>query len=87
MILPNQFYKHFIEYAHSAGKIYKGYCCDSVAPLRRSDEGFLARKTEDSLKIRWHEIRNLPPLGYSFTETQKHCKPTNLVWRKVLAKN
>ena len=21
------------------------------------------------------------------TETQKHCKPTNLVWRKVLAKN
>ena len=28
-----------------------------------------------------------PKVGSCCTETQKHCKPTNLVWRKVLAKN
>ena len=28
-----------------------------------------------------HRVLNAEP------ETQKHCKPTNLVWRKVLAKN
>ena len=43
--------------------------------LRRSDEAFLAGKTEDSLKIRWHEKRNLPTLGYSLIKPFIHSTP------------
>ena len=46
-----------------------------VTRLRRSDEAFLARKTEDSLKIRWHEIRNLSTLGYSLIKPFIHSTP------------
>ena len=46
-----------------------------VTRLRRSDEAFLARKTEDSLKLRWHEIRNLPTLGYSLIKPFIHSTP------------
>ena len=52
-------------------------------------------KNEDVLTtVKWNDLsymykRSLACLSHQVynSETQKHCKPTNLVWRKVLAKN
>ena len=72
-----------------AARIVTGSSCDAPSEPLRKELGWLSVKemiVKETSTMMYKSLNDLAP-QYLSAETQKHYKPTNLVWRKVLAKN